>query len=57
MNGSLRAVKGTEERDESHANLTWRYCKSAVEINRVTHCVYLTWKHLRRSIELIFQVT
>ena len=42
INGPLRAVKGTEERDESHVDLT-RYCgKSAVAMNKVLHRVYLT---------------
>jgi hypothetical protein len=42
INGPLRAVKGTEERDESHVDLT-RHCgKSAVAVNKVIHRVYLT---------------
>ena len=57
INGPLRAVKGTEERDESHVNLT-RHCgKFAVTMNKVIHRLYLTWKHQRRWIELIFPVT
>ena len=57
INGALRAVKGTEERDESHVNLT-RHCgKSAVTMNKVIHRVYLTWKRPRRWIEVIFPVT
>ena len=39
INGFLRAVKETEERDESHVNLT-RHCdKSAVTMNTVIHRV------------------
>jgi hypothetical protein len=57
INGLLRAVIGTEERDESHVDLN-RHCgKSAVTMNKVIHRVYLTWKHPRRRIEVIFQVT
>ena len=57
INGPLRAVKGTEERDESHDDLT-RHCgKSAVTMNTVLHRVYLTWTHPRRWIEVIFPMT
>ena len=57
INGPLRAVKGTEERDESHVNLT-RHCgKSPATMNKVLHRVYLTWKHPCRWIEVIFPVT
>jgi hypothetical protein len=39
INKTLRAVKGTEERDESHADLT-RHCgKSAVTMTKVLHRV------------------
>ena len=57
MNGPLRAVKGTEERDESHVYLTRTCGKFAVTCIKVIHRVYLTWKHPRRWIEVIFQVT
>jgi hypothetical protein len=53
----LRAVKGTEERDESHVDLTRRFGKSAVSMNKFLHRVYLTWKHPRRWIEVIFPLT
>jgi hypothetical protein len=57
INGPLRAVKRTEERDESHVDLA-RHCgKSAVEMHMVIHRVYLTWKHPCRWIEVIFPVT
>jgi hypothetical protein len=57
INWPLRAVKGTEERDESYVVLT-RHCgKSAVAMNKDIHRVYLTWKHPRRWIEVIFPVT
>ena len=57
INGPLRAVKGTEERDESHVDLT-RHCgKSPATMNKAIHCVYLTWKRPRRWIEVIFPVT
>jgi hypothetical protein len=39
INGPLRAVKGTEERDESHVNLTRYFGKSAVTMNKVLHRV------------------
>jgi hypothetical protein len=41
INGPLRAVKGTEERDESHVELT-RHCgKSTVTMNKeVLHHVF-----------------
>jgi hypothetical protein len=56
-NGPLREVKGTEERDDSHVDFT-RYCgKAAVEMNKFLHRVYLTWKHPRSWIEVIFQMT
>jgi hypothetical protein len=48
---------GTEERDESHDDLTRHSGKSAVAIKKVLRRVYLTWKHPRRWIEVIFQVT
>jgi hypothetical protein len=57
INGSLRAVKGTEERDESPVYLTRHYGKSAVAMNMVQNRVFLTWKHPRRWIEVIFPVT
>jgi hypothetical protein len=57
INGPFHAVKGTEERNESNVDLT-RHCgKSAASKNKVIHRVYLTWKHPRRWIEEIFQVT
>jgi len=57
INGPLRAVKVTEERDESHFSLTRHCVKSGVAMNKVIHRVYLTWKHPRRWIEVMFQVT
>jgi hypothetical protein len=57
INGPLCAVKGIEEYGESHDDLA-RHCgKSAVAMNKVFYRVYLTWKHPRRWIELIFPVT
>ena len=45
--GALRAVKGTQEGDESHVDLT-RHCgKSFVTTSVVLHRVRLTWKHPR----------
>jgi hypothetical protein len=38
----LSVVEGTEERDESHVDLTRRCGKSAVTISKVLHLVYLT---------------
>jgi hypothetical protein len=57
INGALRAVKGTKEGDESHANLTQHCGKSLVTTSVVLHRVRLTWKHPRRCIEVRFQVT
>ena len=56
-NGALRAVKGTQEGDESQVDLT-RHCgKFFVTTSVVLHRVWLTWKHPRRCIEVRFQVT
>jgi hypothetical protein len=44
INGPLHAVKGTEERDKSHVDLTRHCCESAFTMNKVIHRVYLTWK-------------
>jgi hypothetical protein len=52
----LCAVKGTEERDEPHAALTWHGGRSPVATSKDIHRVYLTWKHPRRLIKVIFQV-
>jgi hypothetical protein len=52
----LRAVNGTEERDESHVDITRHGGKYAVTMNKVLHRIHLTWKHPRRWIEAIFQV-
>jgi len=41
-NGALRAVKGTQEGDESHVDLTWHCSKSTVTTNTVFHRVRLT---------------
>jgi hypothetical protein len=57
INGPLRAVKGLEELDEPHVVLTWHDGRSPVATNKVIHFVYLTWKHPRRWIKLIFPVT
>jgi hypothetical protein len=51
------AVKGTEERDEPQIFLTWHDGGSSVVTNKVIYFVYLTWKHPRRWIEVIFLVT
>ena len=53
----MHAVKGTEERDELHVNLTLHCGKSRATMNKVLHRVYITWKHPRRWIEVIFPVT
>ena len=42
INGPLRAVKGTEERDELHVDLVQQNGKSAVTIDKVFHGIYLT---------------
>ena len=56
-NSALRAVKETEEHDESHVNFTRQCGKSPVTTSAVLHCVYLDWKHQRCRIELAFQVS
>jgi hypothetical protein len=54
----LVAVKGTEDRDESHVDLAQHQGKSAVTMSAVLHRVYLTWKyHSSRWIEVIFPLT
>ena len=45
---ALRTVKGTEQQDESHVDLTQHCGKFPVTTNTVFHCIYLTWKHLHR---------
>ena len=55
--GALRAVKGTQEGDESHVDLTRHCCKSFVTTSVVLHRVWLTWKHPRCWIKVRFQVT
>jgi len=57
MNGPLLAVKKTEERDESHVDFIRHFGKSAVAMSTVLHRDYLTWKHPRRWIEVIFPLT
>jgi hypothetical protein len=57
INGPLRWVKGTEERDESHVDLAQQCSESASAKNKVLHRVYLTWKHPSCWIEMIFPVT
>ena len=57
INGALRAVKGTKEGDESHANLTQHCGKSLVTMNTVLQCAQLTWKNPHRWIEVAFQAT
>ena len=56
-NTALCAVKEAEERDESHIDLSRRRGKSPVTMSAVLHCVHLTWKHPRRRIEVVFQVS
>jgi hypothetical protein len=57
IHGTLRAVKGTEERDESHVDLTRNCDLSAAKMNNLIYRVYLTWKHPRRWIEVILPST
>ena len=53
-NTALRAVKATEEHDESHIDFARQCGKSPLTMSAVFHCVYLAWKHSRRRIELTF---
>jgi hypothetical protein len=57
INGPLRAVKGTEDRNESHFDFNQRCFKPEVTMNKGFHRFYVTWKHPRRWIEVIFLVT
>ena len=54
---ALRAVKETQEHDESHVDFTRQCGKSPVTTSAVLHSVYLAWKHPRRRIEFAFQVS
>ena len=56
-NTALRAVKETQEHDESHVDFTRQCGKSPVTTSAVLHCVYLAWKHPRRRIKVTFQVS
>jgi hypothetical protein len=47
-NGALRAVKGTQEENESHDHLTLQCGKSPVVTSTFLHRAHLTWKHPRR---------
>ena len=53
-NGALRAVKGTEEGDESHVDLTQHCVKSIDTLSVVLHHVWLTWKYRRRWLNLCY---
>jgi hypothetical protein len=54
-NGAFNSFKGTEEGNESHVDLTQHYSEPTDSTNTFFHRVYLTWKHPRRWIELVFQ--
>ena len=54
---ALRAVKATEEHDESNVDFAQQCGKSPVTMSAVLHCVYLAWKHPRRRIEVTYQGT
>ena len=54
INGLLRVVKGAEERGEPHDDLIRHFGKSAFSMIKVIRRVYLTWKHPRRWIDVIF---
>ena len=56
-NTALRAVKEAKEHDESHVDFTRHFGKSPIAVSALLHCVYLAWKHLRRRIEVTFQVS
>jgi len=47
-NGALRAVKETQDCNESHDDLTRQFDKSSIATNIVCHLAHLTWKHARR---------
>jgi hypothetical protein len=47
-NGALRAVKETQDCNESHDDLTRQCDKSSIATNIVCHLAHLTWKHARR---------
>ena len=54
---ALRAIKGTKECDEPHGSLTRQCVNTPVAMSAVPRCVYLAWKHPRRSNEVVLQVT
>jgi len=54
-NGAFSSFKRTEEGNESHVDLTQIFSKPTDTSNTVFHRIYLTWKHPRRWIELVFQ--
>jgi hypothetical protein len=56
-NTALRAVKEAKEHDKSYVDFTRQCGKSPVTTSAVLLCVYLAWKHPRRRIEVIFQVS
>jgi len=48
MNTALYAVKGIEECDESHVDLTRQCIKSPIIMSSVLQFVYHAWRHPRR---------
>jgi len=52
-NTALRAVKGTEEGNELHVDLTQQCGKFPVTVSAVLQCVYLAWSHTRCQIEVM----
>jgi len=55
-NVAFRTVKGTEETNDLHVDLTQHCYKSPVTTNAVLHRIKRDWKHPRRWIEVVFQV-
>ena len=53
----MSAVKGPENSNKLHVDLTRQCGNALVTKNTVLHRVRLTWKHPRRGIEVVFQVT
>jgi hypothetical protein len=56
-NGALRAAKEAEEGSDSNVDLTRYVGKAPATTKTVRHCGEVTWKHPRRRIEVVFQVT
>ena len=53
----MRAVKETEEHNESHVDLPVNVVRPPVTMSAILNCVNLAWKHPRRWLQVIVQIT